>query len=110
MDKPTVWVVHDRGGYDFSDASQYGEVKTLFRGEFNTFDLHGSWSYVQKRFSQESSKDDWLIIVGSNIACAIAAIAYAQQWGHLPVLVYHAKRREYVQRELAGLKKGNLHV
>jgi len=99
---PTVWIVHDKGGFDFSKAAEHGALKTVFKGEFNPFDLHAARHHAEELMKTESSPEDWLVLVGSGIAGAIVAQAFIAQHDHFPVLVYHSQRHEYVKRELTG--------
>jgi len=103
-DKPTVWIIHDKGpGYDFSQAAAHGNVKTVFKGEFNPFDLHSAQQQAQEVLAT-STPDDWLVGVGSGIASMIVAMEFVRRHGRLPILVYHTQRHEYVKRDLTGLK------
>lgn len=101
--KPTVWVIHDKGGYDFSKAAEHGEVKVVFKGEFNPFDLPAA-RHRAEECMKESGPHDWLIAVGSGIADIIVAQAYIAQHDRLPLLVFHSQRRDYVKRELSNFR------
>jgi hypothetical protein len=97
-----VWIAHDRGGYDFSSAAEHGETRTVFKGEFNPFDLHSARQQAAETM-RDAGPNDWIIMVGSSLASTIVAWTYLAQWDRLPVLVLHAQRRVYVKRELTGL-------
>lgn len=99
--RPTIWLTHDKGGFDFKAAEVHGELRAVFKGEFNPFDLHDA-----RRKAEEAMKGshptDWIIIVGSGIAAAIVTQAFIARHDRLPLLVFHAQRCEYVKRELTG--------
>jgi hypothetical protein len=99
--KPIVWITHDKGGFDFKGAEVHGELRPVFKGEFNPFDLHAARFHAEETM-KESSQQDWLIIVGSGIAGIIVAQAFIARHDRLPLLVYHVHRREYVKRELTS--------
>lgn len=104
-----VWIVHDKGGYDFSQAAVHGALRTIFKGEFNPFDLHGAHEQASSML-EASTPDDWLIGVGAGIAGMIVAVEFVRRHDRLPVLVYHTQRREYVKRDLTGLWKPKARV
>jgi len=101
---PIVWITHDKGGFDFKGAEQHGELRAVFKGEFNPFDLHAA-----RRIAEEALKDshanDWIIAVGSGIAGIIVAQAFIARHDRLPLLVYHAQRHEYVKRDQTGFSQ-----
>lgn len=99
--KPTVWIIHDKGGYDFKQAESIGQLKTIFKGEFNPFDLHGARRHAEEVL-KDSTPNDWLIGVGNGVAQQVAALVFVRLHDRLPVLVYHSHRREYVRRDLDG--------
>ena len=98
----TVWVVQKGSGKDFSDAQRFGCIKELFEPNgISPFNVKALYEFATQRFLAESGPNDWLILTGNVPAIAAAAVAYQKIWGRLPLLVYHANRREYVEREVA---------
>lgn len=98
-----VWVAHDRGEMDFSGALKHGKLVRVFTGEFNPFELLQPMRYVRDLMRQQSTSSDWLILCGNSLACALLAVEYSKLWHKLPVLVWHARRKEYVTRSVPGL-------
>lgn len=102
--RPVVWIAHDKGGYDFSKASMHGELRRVFRGEFNPFDLTAARRHAEE-ILKDSQPEDWIIGVGNGLAQVIVALVFSRLHDRLPVLVYHTQRFEYVKRELTALNQ-----
>lgn len=101
---PTIWVCHDKGGYDFSKASPLGVIKPVFKGEFNPFDLHAARLHAETVL-KDSLPSDWMIGVGNGIAQMLVAAVFVAMHDRFPVLVYHTSRFEYIKRDLDGMHK-----
>lgn len=96
--KPIVWICHDKGGFDFTKAEVHGEVRSVFKGDFNPFDLHAAMR-IAEEILKDSHANDWVIPIGNGVAQMVVALAFVAKHDRLPLLVFHAQRCEYVKRE-----------
>lgn len=98
--KPIVWICHDKGGLDFSKAAAHGELRAVFKGIFNPFDLAAAKQHAEQVLA-DSQPSDWIIGVGNGIAQMLVAAEFIHRHDRLPVLVYHTQKFEYVKRDLS---------
>jgi hypothetical protein len=100
MKNSVVWVVMPRDGMNFQAASKFGKLRQLFNGNISPLNLKALYAEAKECFQKYSTKNDWLIMVGPLTACSAAAVAFSEVWGKLPLLVYHASMKQYLQREI----------
>lgn len=102
---PTVWVAHDRGQLDFSQLKQFGEARPVFGVEFNPFNVRDALAAAVTLFAEKSRANDFLVMAGNGVACALALSAYQARWGKAQLLIFHAGKRQYFPREIIAPSK-----
>lgn len=98
-----VWIVND-AGHDFSCAQKFGELIVLTEGLVNIFDVDRIQATLVQKLA-EFKKDDFLLLTGSTILNVLAVGIIQHKYDFAQVLIYNAKYRKYVPREIHTLKE-----
>lgn len=87
--KPKVYVTNYNGNYDYSPAEAYGEIINMtsgfvpaknFQSILNTFE----------NYAKTATENDFLLLSGSNLVCALAMTAWMRHHGSV-TLLQHTK-------------------
>lgn len=98
-----VWIVND-AGHDFSCAQKFGELIVLTEGLVNIFDVDRIQATLVQKLA-DFEKDDFLLLTGSTILNVLAVGIIQHKYDFAQVLIYNAKYRKYVPREIHTLKE-----
>jgi hypothetical protein len=77
------------------------EIVTLSEGNVGIFNTH-RLVYDFKLKMVDSGPEDVVVLTGSIILNIIASLVMFERHGHVNVLIWHAKRQEYVPRSIGG--------
>ena len=103
--KPNVYVTK-KLGHDFSDAEQYGNLHVVFPPDLSPFRLRIA-SEITDQFLEENppQEGDFILTSGPATLNMVLSDALLERIGQLEILVFHARDRIYIQRELVSAKR-----
>lgn len=95
MDKPElyvpkVYITNYNYAFDYTGAEGFGEPIFMTQGVVPNQHLLQKLDIFRK-FAAQSSPEDYLLLSGSNVLCAMATIAWAEVHGSVNILS-HAPR------------------
>jgi len=96
-------------GHDVSDAFRYTKLSpeeaqiNLTEGNVDIFDVDRLIYFIKNRL-KESSPEDYLLLSGGNILNCIAFSIWLQMHGIVKILIYNAKEKRYILREITHTK------
>lgn len=93
---PTVYIVN-KGGHDFSAATEYGKLSYLSEGQYSPFAVDKIYREMARKI-KNSSPDDYILSTGLSIMNSIACSCFAHKHGKLNLLLY--KNGRYIARTL----------
>lgn len=100
-----VWVVK-QAGHDLSGAAKYGELVTVFDPEFSPFMVERAGERVAQVFKDNPpSEDDYILFSGPTSLNVVVAMALLQCVPSVRCLIFHARDRKYVVRDLFASNK-----
>lgn len=94
--KRTVFITN-YSAHDYSDATKYGELKPITTGSLNLMNVDRLITAAVEQ-TDESTPEDYLLISGPPLMCALAQAVWMQRHGKCKILIYDAKEREYVMK------------
>jgi len=108
---PTVWVTGFRAQAGLEAAERFGELRHLFEGSINVWELEVLAIDVKKKM-EECSPVDMFILCGSmHLAAHVQTLALAK-WGTMNVLVFDKRTQDYelqtITAEMFGMKPPEL--
>lgn len=99
---PTVWVAK-RAGHKLDGAALYGEVVEVFEESFSPFQLNlGAVKLKEALDARPPSSGDYMLFSGPNSLNCLLFRALLKELKVLKLLIYHARERKYVEREVAA--------
>lgn len=107
MNNSTIYVTKKQG-HDFSDAEQYGNLKIVFPSDRSPFQLRAASSEVDEFLKEHPPKEgDYILVSGPATLNMVLSDALLERIGRLKVLIFHARDRIYIERELVSVSKRN---
>lgn len=82
---PKVYVTNYNGNYDYSKAEEYGELIHMTQG-FIPGSRYDSSMKTFENYAKTASDDDYLLLSGSNLVCALAVAAWLRHKGKVNLL------------------------
>lgn len=101
MTDRTVWIVNSRPGFDFSAAEKFGRLVRLYDQKFNPFDPKAALYQAERRFTNEGTAEDLLLLAGNAVANGLATLAFYRRFNRVNLLVFDAVERRYQEKEVA---------
>jgi hypothetical protein len=87
-------------GHDISDLEQYGEIVIIFDDDFSPFSVDLARDIITKAF-KNSTSDSYLVMIGSSVFCSLMTAIWTAMFDDpLRLLIFHAKHRKYIMREI----------
>jgi hypothetical protein len=105
MYEPRVFI-SNYGGHDYEAASGYGELKWITKG----FVSHQSLDRLKYQIAEEvlkTDKEDWLLLSGKPLICAVTALLWFAIHRKVKLLVWDQKGKGVKYRELI-ISEGNM--
>ncbi len=100
--KPNVYVTK-KLGHDFSDAKKYGELCVVFPSDRSPFQLRAASAEADQFMeSNPPEEGDFILTSGPATLNMILSDALLERIGRLKVLIFHARDRIYIERELVS--------
>ena len=93
---PTVYVVN-KGGHDFSAATQYGKLVFLSEGQYSPFSVDKIYREMARKLKY-SKPEDYILSTGLSIMNSIACSCFVHKHGKLNLLLF--KNDKYIARTL----------
>ena len=84
-----VWVTNHNAAYDYSNAEQFGELVYMSQGFIPSNKLDNLFETFEN-YAKTASENDLLLLSGSNLVCALAAIAWNRHHPNME-LMQHGK-------------------
>jgi len=86
--KPKVFVTNYNGSYDYSSAEKHGELVNMTQG---FIPLHRATSILStfENYAKQATSDDFLLLSGSNLVCALAMAAWMKHRPNVSLLQHH---------------------
>ena len=108
MNKNKIFVANFSGhdiekAFDHTDLDPFKAQINLTEGNVDVFNLD-RLIYVIKQKVRDSKPTDLLLLCGSVIINAIAVCQWLEKHGMARLLIYHAKERRYVLKEITHVK------
>jgi hypothetical protein len=98
--EPKVYIINS-AGHDYSKAERFGELIVLSEGSLPVFAVDRIRLIYEKGLQEYDSERDFLLLSGNLIPNVIATgVAIMKSGGHISVLIFDAKRRVYIERQL----------
>jgi hypothetical protein len=72
---PKVYCTNYNGSYDYSAAEKFGTVIHMTQG-FVPPHRHDAIMQVFENYAKTANSEDYLLLSGSNLVCAIATVAW----------------------------------
>jgi len=85
-----VFVIN-KSCHDFSAAEGYGELVFMTEGSVDRFNTSKMFR-IFKPFLDASSPEDYLLLTGMTIMCAVACSMFASRHGKINLLLYKERR------------------
>lgn len=82
---PKVYVTNYNGNYDYSKAESYGELIHMTQGFIPTSRYDGALKTFEN-YAKTASDEDFLLLSGSNLVCALAVAAWLRHRGSIKLL------------------------
>ena len=99
--KTKVFVTRVNRNQNFDDAKQYGELVFVFEPHISPFQIRTASDIVEELLAENPpSKDDMVLICGPATLSFILIDALLARFGTVTMLVFHARDRVYVKREI----------
>lgn len=108
QERPRVFITHDGSGLDFTKAEKFGHLIKMASGPVDIWRPHIAQAQINKELESNrfDAARDFLLVAGSALAVGFAfswltlAADDGQEEGKVTIklLIYDAKRAEYVQR------------
>lgn len=83
--KPKVYVTNYNGNYDYSSAESYGELINMTQG-FIPFHRYDAVLNTFENYAKTANENDYLLLSGSNLVCALAVSAWIKHRGSARLL------------------------
>jgi len=92
-----VFIVND-SGHDFSQAQEFGELKTLTKGSVAVFSTDRTTSFIKEELKRSSS-DDYILLSGNSVLSIIAFNIMLDLHKKVNLLIYNFEIKKYIERE-----------
>lgn len=86
--KPKVYVTNYNGNYDYSPAEKYGELINMTQGFIPAYRYQSILSTFDN-YAKTASDEDYLLLSGSNLVCALAVICWHKHGRKLRLLQHN---------------------
>ena len=96
---PTVFISNVARDKDYTPAAKYGAIRAITRGNFPIFKTNRLIEEIIEPLL-ESNDDDYLVLSGSSIICALCVALWLQMHDNLKVLLHDRASNSYVERHL----------
>lgn len=99
---PTVYIINQGAGHDYTPAKEFGTLEYLSEGLFrrtNTGKMHRA--FVEKL--KYSGPDDYILLTSLTVMCCIACGIFASMHNRLNLLIY--QEGKYVERKIKFRKR-----
>lgn len=94
----TVWITK-AAGHEFEEARVYGELKVLVSEDISPFNLDLARRTISEALSS-AGPDDYLLVSGPAVLNMVAVDELAKRFGSFRLLLYHARTRKYLPRDM----------
>lgn len=91
-----VWIANYAGQRDYNKAREYGELKRLTVGYISSQAIDRVKFQIANELTQ-TNKEDYFLISGAAIICAMAAIIWFKLHGQIKILYYDKSADVYRQ-------------
>jgi len=95
-----VYIINS-AGHDYSKAAQFGTLTILTEGSLPIFAVDRIKEMCIEGLENFDCRYDYLLLSGNLVPNIIATgVALMKSRGHITVLIFDAKRRIYIERQL----------
>ena len=89
--KRKVFVIN-KSSHDYSGAEKFGKLIFMTKGSMNRFAC-SKMNRIFDLFLEGSHRDDYLLISGMNVMCALACSLFAAKHQRLNLLIYKKTKK-----------------
>ena len=95
----TVWTLKARSDLEMQDAKRFGEVKELFDGNINVYNLEEMMSDITVSL-RKFNDGDYLMKMGDQCAwwCCLFVLDHVFQFKEVKILIWEARENKYASR------------
>jgi hypothetical protein len=87
--------------HDLTSADKFGERCVVFEEQFSPFMVEAAQNVIRKQFLKTPPMSgDYLLFSGSAVLSALLLQALLSRVGMLTLLIFHARERVYVERNI----------
>lgn len=97
-DRPTVYVVNDNPGHDYTGARRFGSVSYLTKGRIAVFNTDRLLADLVEGLAGFRQERDYLLLSGHVIVNTLAGMILAWRFQGINLLFQDAKTRLYQAR------------
>lgn len=94
-----VYITHDPG-HDFGDAARFGGICVITKSPVDIFNPDKVLRMMEDALSAFREEEDYLLLSGATIACALAMGVLARSAKRVRLLVFDVKTRKYTTRHV----------
>ncbi len=106
MDRKPIVYVTKKLGHDFSDAEKFGDLLVVFPSDRSPFQLRAASDDVDRFLeSYPPQEGDFILTSGPATLNMVLSEALLERIGRLNILIFHARDRIYIERELVSAKQ-----
>jgi hypothetical protein len=96
---PTVFISNVARDKDYTPAAKYGAIRGITRGNYPIYKTNRLIEEIIEPLL-ESKPDDFLVLSGSSVICALCVAIWFQIHDDLKVLLHDRSNNSYIERHL----------